>query len=107
MKVYIDSPLEIASVRVWIIDDSTKHRAILHYENGNWRRNEIKDGFMQEPSLILPGSIANEIMQAMANAFAEKGLKTDSDHKIQGTLEATKYHLEDLRKLLKLEKNKS
>ena len=42
--------------------------------------------------------------------FAEElsriGIKTDNDHKIAGTLEATKYHLEDMRKLAKVTETK-
>lgn len=38
-------------------------------------------------------------IQALAEAFATKGIKTNNDHKNEGLLEATKYHLEDMRKL--------
>lgn len=46
--------------------------------------------------------IAHEFFLALAEALDKQGIKTDKDAKIQGTLEATRYHLEDLRKLLKL-----
>jgi len=43
-----------------------------------------------------------QLLQSIAEECSRLGIKTDSDHKIAGTLEATKYHLEDCRKLLKL-----
>lgn len=43
-------------------------------------------------------------LQSLAEALDEQNIKTDKDAKIQGTLEASRYHLEDLRKLLKLDK---
>ena len=55
-----------------------------------------------EPSLKLPGNIGRALLQAFAEALDKDGIKTDKDAKLQGTIEATKYHLEDLRTLLKL-----
>ena len=46
--------------------------------------------------------IAQDFLQGLAEALDKQGIKTDKDAKIQGTLDATRYHLEDLRKLLKL-----
>ncbi|MCR4307095.1 MAG: hypothetical protein NUV80_00885 [Candidatus Berkelbacteria bacterium] len=60
-----------------------------------------------EPTLRLPDMNAQEFMRAMAEALDEQGVKTDKDSKIAGTLDATKYHLEDLRSLLKLKKEKA
>ena len=36
----------------------------------------------------------------VAKALDNTGVKTDNDHKIQGLMEATKYHLEDMRKMV-------
>ena len=55
-----------------------------------------------EPSLILPV----EYTQALVEALGTLNIKTESDSKLQGTLEATRYHLEDMRRLLKLSKEK-
>lgn len=38
-------------------------------------------------------------LQSIAEAFSNFGIKTSNDHKIEGTLEATKYHLEDMRQI--------
>jgi hypothetical protein len=55
-------------------------------------------------TLTISGMYSQEFLKALAEALDERNIKTDKDAKIQGTLEATRYHLEDLRKLLKLEK---
>lgn len=48
----------------------------------------------------------NDQLQAFANSLASKGIKTTNDSKNEGLLEATKYHLEDMRTLLKLNMKK-
>ena len=55
-----------------------------------------------EPTLRLNGGLADSFLKAMANGLDEYGIKTDQDAKLQGTLEATRYHLSDLRKILKI-----
>lgn len=65
---------------------------------------EIKAGEIPPPTLVLRGLVAQDVMQSLAEALDKKGFKTDKDAKIEGTLVATRYHLEDLRKLLNLEK---
>ena len=103
MKVYIDYSDYGMDLKLWIVDDKSERRKLLHYENDNWVATDIEGGaYLGKPSIHLPGRLGEEVMQAMADAFSKRGIKTDNDHKIQGTLEATKYHLEDLRKLLKL-----
>jgi hypothetical protein len=66
----------------------------------------INIGEDPKPFLTFSGTIAQEFFQGLAEALDAQGIKTDKDAKIQGTLEATKYHLEDLRTLLKLKGDK-
>lgn len=61
-----------------------------------------KEGEHRDPSLRIGYDMAPQFLKALAEALAEEGVKTDNDHKIQGLLDATKYHLEDMRKLMKL-----
>ena len=58
-----------------------------------------------KPTMTLCGITADKFLQAMAEALDRKNIKTDKDAKIEGTLESTRFHLEDLRHLLKLPKN--
>ena len=65
---------------------------------------EAKEGCFEQPTLRIQHFLAPEFMKALAEALDNNGIKTDSDAKMQGTLEATRDHLRDLKKLLKLEK---
>lgn len=55
-----------------------------------------------KPTLFINSESQQEILKALADALDAEGVKTDNDHKLIGTLDATRYHLEDLRKLMKL-----
>ena len=63
---------------------------------------EYPEGTVEKPSLRIPHFIADEFLKSLAEVLDGEGIKTDKDAKIQGTLEATRYHLEDLRKMLKI-----
>ena len=105
MKVYLDYSDYNRELKLWIVDDQSERRKLLNYKDGIWIATDIENGNSGEPSLHLSGRLGEEIMQAMAEAFSKRGIKTENDHKLQGTLEATKYHLEDMRSLLKLKAN--
>ncbi len=64
---------------------------------------ELKEGLTTGPTLTIPWDITESFLRNLAEALDNEGIKTDKDARIAGTLEATKYHLGDLRKLLKLE----
>jgi len=55
-----------------------------------------------EPTLRISRLMSHEFLEAWAKALDEHGIKTPKQLKAEGVLDATKYHLEDLRKLLKL-----
>ena len=61
---------------------------------------------IEAASLQMDGDIYRPFMKAMAEALDKEGIKTDNDAKLEGTLSATRYHLEDLRELLKVGKSK-
>lgn len=53
-----------------------------------------------EPTLTVRGMLSEEFLQAFADELAKKGIKNVNDHRIAGTLEATREHLADMRKLV-------
>ena len=67
---------------------------------------EISEGEIYPDEFILkiPHTMARDVFKGMAEAMDGEGVKTENDFKIQGTLEATRFHLEDLRTILKLKK---
>ncbi len=52
----------------------------------------------------IPEHLAMQVLKSLADSLDMMDVKTDSDAKLAGTLEATRYHLEDLRTLCKLKK---
>lgn len=63
---------------------------------------ECPQGYSTEPTMRIDHFHAPEFMRAFAEALDKAGVKTESDATIAGTLKAQSYHLEDLRKMLKL-----
>ena len=54
----------------------------------------VGEGFApMQPSLRIPGRESVQFLKSIAEALDQNGTKTDDDHKIAGTLEATKFHL--------------
>lgn len=62
----------------------------------------VPEGRMVEPFLRFPWD--SQLLKGLAEALATRGVTTEPQAKLEGTLEATKYHLEDLRTLSKLRK---
>lgn len=55
-----------------------------------------------KPFMTLSVIMAQELLQSLSEALDKAGFTTPSTKKAEGLLEATKYHLEDMRKMLKL-----
>lgn len=58
--------------------------------------HQIKEGEASTKEIYF-ARLEEEQVQALADAFSKKGIKTESNYKLEGLLEATKYHLEDMR----------
>jgi hypothetical protein len=54
------------------------------------------------PFITLSPEAFEDLMPAVVEALTEKGIQTPSQHQVVATLDAQSYHLEDLRRLLKL-----
>jgi len=59
-----------------------------------------KPGTYAGPTIFLASHEAEEFLKSLAEALDKRGVKTDSDAKIQGTLQATRTHLADMRRLV-------
>ena len=62
----------------------------------------VKEGVSYKEDDVWFAEMSDDQLQAFADSLAGKGIKTINDHKNEGLLEATKYHLEDMRKIAKL-----
>jgi len=63
---------------------------------------ELPEGHIHEPTIFLTRFHDNEFFQSILNEINELGIKPNSESFLRGELEATKFHLRDLRNLLKL-----
>ena len=68
----------------------------------------LAEGAMPKgPTMTVGGPWAEPFLHALAEALDDENVKTENDHKIAGTLEATKGHLADLQVLLGLRPKRS
>lgn len=100
IQVRFENDWQRSSVKVYMFEDGDRPRAF--YTKGGEEMHTAKEGEMLKDEDILFARIPEDALQAFAEALAGRGIKTDNDHKIAGTLEATKYHLEDMRKIAKV-----
>ena len=100
MEVRFENDYLQSSVKVYIFDGIGRYRTFL--TKGGIERYTVGNNPDLKDEDILFARIPIEALQAFAEALAGRGIKTNNDHKIEGTLEATKYHLEDMRKIAKV-----
>lgn len=64
----------------------------------------VEPGVEVKPTFAIPGTDIYEFLKSMAEIAEANGVKTDTqlqeESKNKGVLEATKYHLEDMRNLV-------
>lgn len=86
------------NVEVWIIERRGDKSGIMSFDKtGIATITELKKNF-ETPTFILPQQVWSLLIEAITEETPPK--KMD---RLDGEITATKYHLEDLRKLLKLE----
>jgi hypothetical protein len=87
---------------------------VLFYENGGQDRyivkpiqltlEKVEPGTDVNPTFSIPGRDIYDFLKSMAEIAEANGIRTDTqaqeEIKNKGVLESTKYHLEDMRKLV-------
>ena len=63
---------------------------------------KVDVGSVVKPSMVIPYQMQGKLLKEILKVIDQQGLKLDTDLKMEGELKATKYHLEDMRKLLKV-----
>ena len=85
-----------------------KVRMVLYEKKGNdrifwdWKdtMHTIKEGEAVPDDFMLEMPIA--FFDAIVKAIQDQGIKRDNEYTLEGELKATKFHLKDMRQLLKL-----
>jgi len=100
-NVFIDRRMANGSVCMYLVHSSgIGQQNLVIGEEGKTTLEPVVEGTDIKPFLVMPIFDAEDMLQALTSAIAEHGHKPDSQAKIEGVLEATKYHLEDVRKLV-------
>ncbi len=97
--VFEKNPCERDRVKVWMWSKHTQ--SVYFYRDGQWVTHKLKEYESipeNEYAFVLPFSM----LQSLADGLAEFGIYQNKVKPLENELSATKYHLEDLRKLLKL-----
>ena len=82
------------TVDVYLIEKGYRV-SLAHFVNGQIEREEIKDGGIEaKPTMTLP----KELWEAIKTSMIDNKVREKSE--VEAELGATKYHLEDMRKLV-------
>lgn len=99
MRVEFERDYIRSGYKVFMFEDNSGSRVF--YTKGGEEAVTITDGSVIRDDIYFC-RISDEALKPFADKLSALGIKTDDDHKIAGVLEATKYHLEDMRKLAKV-----
>ena len=97
----VDSP-ESDEIKVFILRrDGAKTEYITIGKDGFFEIDSVPEGAVIKPFFRINGFFwQGDFLESFANAIRETGVAPESEAKLSATLEATKYHLEDMRKLV-------
>lgn len=96
-RIHIESDFMSRNLKIFIIEDVQESGKIgLKKHDGSATIVDTASAKPPTPSFVIRDDEAELLLQALA----DRGLKTDNDHKIAGTLEATRGHLNDLQKIV-------
>ena len=87
------------NIKIWLISKDTHRPSIAKIVNGFIELEEIKEGQELKPTFEMPYDAWQALKKAMIDG------KVREKDEVEAELTATKYHLEDLRKLLKIDKS--
>lgn len=102
MEINIYEDFATQTVKILFFDMTVRPKRIFNLYTGDVL--EVNEGEMIPDSFAMkvPSHMVDSLFKSLAEHLSERGVKTKNDSLIEGQLDATKYHLEDLRKLLKI-----
>lgn len=97
LKFYFDRKDYALQTDVFIVDEKEDGTRLLA-KPMNLCFEEMKESLKHKPSLSFSGPMGREFLPKLAQGLAEYGYRPRSDDAQE--LKATKYHLEDMRKMV-------
>lgn len=104
MKIYITDVPGTLCRDVYLISENARDRFYITFENGELLLNALsQNGAMEaKPLFRTSNDFAHEMVQAFAEYAEKHGIDPTTENGAKRELLATKFHLADLRQLLKL-----
>lgn len=95
-QAVVDDNWAMMSVDIYLYRRTSQGKEILDHTG---TLHQIKEGDAVKNDIYF-ARLEPEQVQALADGLSQKGIKTESNYKLEGLLEATKVHLEDMRSLV-------
>ena len=110
IRIFVEEDFSSFHVNVWVIETKGTERFSIHYDGELLVYTKMKEtespSSVGKPLLRLPRDFSYHLFKSIADYNSEKGIKTKSDHNIEGQLTAKNEHLKDMQtivmKLLKI-----
>jgi len=99
-KIYIDKKPMYAAMGIWIEKEEGRNFYVMKCEKTEWVKIDEQRCVPIEPTIMIPHYERADFLKALALSLGENNIKVPTEEKIIGLLGATKYHLEDMRKLV-------
>ncbi len=104
ITIKIGESFHTDSTQLIFVGREGMHRVIYNFYTGISEILSEGDPYPEDYILKIPNHLVEPLFRSFAETLDKRGIKTPNTHKIEGQLDSTKYHLEDLRKMLKLKK---
>jgi len=103
-EVHVDYQTHANKCDIYIFRNLTDGRELItEFKNGEIVLERLAFGaIVPNPTMSIRGQFIKPFLQAFADVCYKEGIMPEKQPIIENELTATKYHLEDMRKLLKI-----
>lgn len=102
MKIYIYEEIARFNTCILFYEDIPEGLKVYNFSTGEVLIIKREQEFPKEFAISLPRNILPELAGELVKHLDKQGIRSDTEQKLEGKLEATQEHLKDLRQLLKL-----
>jgi hypothetical protein len=102
LEMHINERPERYTIDIWLIQRGIEFDQNVSIENGDLKLSKIEPAIINDemkPFLSLPRHFADQFFKAISDYNASKGIKTKDEHTIEGKLQSTQLHLQDMQQI--------
>lgn len=100
LKVYFNFVDYSNELQIYIIEEKPDGTRYFAKPIKPFEMKKHEEGEIEDPTMRFTDHIASSFLDALKLEMERHGIKPDSDFKIQGKLDATEKHLDDMRRLV-------